>query len=347
MASDTLVTKKRVKLSKKVESESITGLYNLDSKELYCLNTQPFRLEEKMLKSYRGPKNVVYSTERRLSLLANAFLFDSGSIDNDFIIEVPPPYDYQTGDYARRLTRAINAQLSMNGEISEDEIESLKKDVYNSYTYSHSHDILERELYDNQEYMRFLMNKEDRIIVSEKEFESVKEFSKRVRAYEKMYMTLKMKDRERDYSPSVTNIKDRNRTNFCVSILPYNVHTTSKGSAGSKERVITTCLALYVDDLLKGFDVNQDKSGLIMDTVFACKSFKEGTPAFKSATILLFVFDSFGNFLPYIVGDKTIDILIKKYTDNLESKLNYLYEIKFSGPAMLDKRYVSVPAVEI
>jgi hypothetical protein len=302
-----------------------------------------------MLKSYKGPKNIVYSTERRLSLLANAFLFDSGSIDNDFIIEVPPPYDYQTGDYARRLTRAINAQLSMNGEISEDEIESLKKDVYNSYTYSHSHDILERELYDNQEYMRFLMNKEDRIIVSEKEFESVKEFSKHVKTYEKMYMTLKIKDRERDYSPSVVHFVDRNGTNFCVSILPYNVYTTSgRVPAGSKERAVITYLALYVDDLSKGFDVNQDKSGLVMDTIFACKSFKEmSTPVFKSATISLFVFDSFGNFLPYIVGDKTVDILIKKYTNSLESKLNYLYEIKFSGRAMLDKRYVSVPAVEI
>lgn len=108
-----------------------------------------------------------------ISELAKYKFLDPDQFDEIFTVETFRPDSPLLNKYLNYLAKLVNDEISVTGEI--DNLEDLEKKAYDQVGYKgKDFDAVKREVLDYHDYFKFLITKEDKRVIAEKEFNYVK-----------------------------------------------------------------------------------------------------------------------------------------------------------------------------
>lgn len=289
----------------------------------YACLTQPLLLKRFMKGD--GVQNIQLTRERRLFYLANCLVFYPKDLESTFNVEIPAPYDYQVADFARHLTAAINKKIKDTGEIDEAEVPLLKKYIYNSRTYTIPQEVIERELADNQDYITYLLNVDDKINISTAELELIQKAIENKRDHTKEGPGV-------DHNlPTFSDFVDNNGFQYVLAAtIPQMIR---------RENAIYLRAALYVDELYpQRFSLESlNPSFSQIDIALISKIVKDNYPT-CNVVFTVEVFDKFANSFSVSLTDKTLNELIASVLTGLKTTMTGLSGGKISLMSIIDKR---------
>lgn len=301
-----------------IESPKQVGLATISPDVLYAAITQPRKIFPYLIK---GEPLAIQNTDvRKITMLINAMVFHKETLDVDYIMEVRPPYDEQTEDFMYHLAEAINKHLELHGEISEEQIEAFKHEVYKARTYTHPFSVLITEMEDNESYFGYLLNS-DKMKVSTANLESAAQIAEQF---------------PREILEEYGNQVEYNVTlqkNLIMGLTAYNI--VSRVPAIRKHSGICN---IYYGVYVPGNIFNQKLNNSLLDQSYIKLNIGLTMKLIKEETLTpnchLYLGDEYGNTLMAMLSEATMGE-ITRYTDGVLTSLKSLMSSRYGWKTLV------------